>query len=629
MAAVEDTWCGTRTALILLFTPPFDAGASNPGYIKGYVPGIRENGGQYTHAATWVVLATALLGRGDRARGAVRTCSTRSATPPLPRGVQRTKLSRTSSARMFMARRRTPAAAAGPGIRFCRPGCTESVWKRSLVSVCGARGSSSILHPARLAGYEITYRHRSATYQIRCRELGGSGRGVRSRVGRWTATGAGGRDRTAQTTADSTKSRLARVVTGRWQNHGNSRPPNDRDELNRLLTDEELGRLQLTTLQYYLHESQPGQRAGPRQDRPERPGQHRRRRHGAGDVPVVVERGVIFPRVRGRRSRSKRLRFFRDSPQGPEPDATGYKGFYYHFLDMRDRPPRLGVRAVHDRLGVPVRRHAHLPPPTSTATRRTRPRSAASPTRSTAGPTGTGRATAAPTAHPRLAAGDRLHPAPLDRVTTRGCCSTCSASARRRTRCRRRATPPTAPPTSGSRSTAASCSTPGRCSRTSSRTSGSTSAASRTPSCASTAATTSRTAGRRPTSSRSTRVRNPLRVRRLRRALLGVHGLRRPRLGQAGRSTGSSGSSSTTIARGAPFGPDDGTVAPWVVVASLPFAPEIVSRPSAHFARLDLGHDEAVRVQAVVQPDLRSRRTARPAGGSRPTTSGSTRARSS
>jgi cyclic beta-1,2-glucan synthetase len=39
----------------------------NPGYIKGYVPGIRENGGQYTHAATWTVLATALLGEGTRA----------------------------------------------------------------------------------------------------------------------------------------------------------------------------------------------------------------------------------------------------------------------------------------------------------------------------------------------------------------------------------------------------------------------------------------------------------------------------------------------------------------------------------------------------------------------------------
>lgn len=52
--------------LIKLFDPPFDKGALQPGYIKGYVPGIRENGGQYTHADAWVVLATALIGDGDR-----------------------------------------------------------------------------------------------------------------------------------------------------------------------------------------------------------------------------------------------------------------------------------------------------------------------------------------------------------------------------------------------------------------------------------------------------------------------------------------------------------------------------------------------------------------------------------
>ena len=50
-----------------LFTPPFDASAADPGYIKGYPPGVRENGGQYTHAALWTVIAFAMLGDGDRA----------------------------------------------------------------------------------------------------------------------------------------------------------------------------------------------------------------------------------------------------------------------------------------------------------------------------------------------------------------------------------------------------------------------------------------------------------------------------------------------------------------------------------------------------------------------------------
>jgi len=53
--------------LILLFTPPFQRTARDPGYIKGYPQGIRENGGQYTHAALWTIWAFAQLGQGDRA----------------------------------------------------------------------------------------------------------------------------------------------------------------------------------------------------------------------------------------------------------------------------------------------------------------------------------------------------------------------------------------------------------------------------------------------------------------------------------------------------------------------------------------------------------------------------------
>jgi len=53
--------------LIMLLTPPFDKSTHDPGYIQGYLPGVRENGAQYTHAALWAVLATALQGDGDRA----------------------------------------------------------------------------------------------------------------------------------------------------------------------------------------------------------------------------------------------------------------------------------------------------------------------------------------------------------------------------------------------------------------------------------------------------------------------------------------------------------------------------------------------------------------------------------
>jgi cyclic beta-1,2-glucan synthetase len=53
--------------VLLLLTPPFDRMTHDPGYIKGYLPGVRENGGQYTHAAIWVIIALARLGLGDEA----------------------------------------------------------------------------------------------------------------------------------------------------------------------------------------------------------------------------------------------------------------------------------------------------------------------------------------------------------------------------------------------------------------------------------------------------------------------------------------------------------------------------------------------------------------------------------
>jgi cyclic beta-1,2-glucan synthetase len=67
MTAVDQYLIRRGDGLIGLFTPPFDKSKLDPGYVKGYVPGVRENGGQYTHAALWTVIAFALLGDGDRA----------------------------------------------------------------------------------------------------------------------------------------------------------------------------------------------------------------------------------------------------------------------------------------------------------------------------------------------------------------------------------------------------------------------------------------------------------------------------------------------------------------------------------------------------------------------------------
>jgi cyclic beta-1,2-glucan glucanotransferase len=67
MDAVRTSLIARGSRTLLLLSPPFDRSAQEPGYIKAYPPGVRENGGQYTHAALWIVMAIAALGSGDEA----------------------------------------------------------------------------------------------------------------------------------------------------------------------------------------------------------------------------------------------------------------------------------------------------------------------------------------------------------------------------------------------------------------------------------------------------------------------------------------------------------------------------------------------------------------------------------
>jgi cellobiose phosphorylase len=180
MAAVEERLVRDADGLILLFTPPFDRGRLEPGYIKGYVPGIRENGGQYTHAATWVVLATALLGDGQRAvelfdlLNPVHHASS-------PEGVERYKVEPyVVCADVYGAPPHT-----GRGGWTWYTGSASWLYRIGLEAILGFRLRGTRLEldpcvPRGWPGYEITYRHRSATYHVVVENSGGSGRGVRS-----------------------------------------------------------------------------------------------------------------------------------------------------------------------------------------------------------------------------------------------------------------------------------------------------------------------------------------------------------------------------------------------------------------------------------------------------------------
>jgi cyclic beta-1,2-glucan synthetase len=67
MRSLDEHLVRDDVGVMMLLTPPFDRTAHDPGYIKGYLPGVRENGAQYTHAALWAVLAHSMLGHGERA----------------------------------------------------------------------------------------------------------------------------------------------------------------------------------------------------------------------------------------------------------------------------------------------------------------------------------------------------------------------------------------------------------------------------------------------------------------------------------------------------------------------------------------------------------------------------------
>src|SRR6476660_1340660 len=101
------------------------------------------------------------------------------------------------------------------------------------------------------------------------------------------------------------------------------RPPSDRD----------LARLQLSTLLYYLRETNPDNGLVRDKTDPNAPVSIAAVGMALATIPVVVERGVLY-RDFAAKITLKRLRYLLACPQGPEPDASGYKGFFYHFLDI-------------------------------------------------------------------------------------------------------------------------------------------------------------------------------------------------------------------------------------------------------------------------------------------------------
>ncbi|MDE3091650.1 MAG: glycosyl transferase family 36, partial [Chloroflexota bacterium] len=153
--------------LLLLLTPPFEHTAHDPGYIKGYPPGIRENGGQYTHAALWVAWAFAELGEGDRAEALFCMLN------PIYHSDTPEKVARYAvepyvvAADVYSAPSHT-----GRGGWTWYTGSSGWMYRLGLEAILGIRRMGQTLQinpciPRRWQNYQVTYRVGATTFRIR------------------------------------------------------------------------------------------------------------------------------------------------------------------------------------------------------------------------------------------------------------------------------------------------------------------------------------------------------------------------------------------------------------------------------------------------------------------------------
>ena len=166
MDAVRAALIVRGSQLLLLLDPPFDRSAQDPGYIKAYPPGVRENGGQYTHAAVWIVMALARLGSGDEVAELFHMLNpinhTRTAAD-----VDRYKIEPYAIAGDVYAR----APHAGRGGWSWYTGSAAWMYRAGLESILGLRRRGATFSvdpciPASWADYEIAWRFQNTRYQI-------------------------------------------------------------------------------------------------------------------------------------------------------------------------------------------------------------------------------------------------------------------------------------------------------------------------------------------------------------------------------------------------------------------------------------------------------------------------------
>ncbi len=180
MAALDQHLIRRDDSLVRLLTPPFDHSDVDPGYIKGYLPGIRENGGQYTHGAVWSVLAFAMLGDGDKA-GELFSLLNPIIDTSSRADVQRYKV----EPYVMTADVYTEPPHVGRGGWTWYTGSAGWMYQAGMEAILGfrLRGTTLLIDPCvprSWPGYEITFRYHSTRYEIAVENPHEVSRGVAS-----------------------------------------------------------------------------------------------------------------------------------------------------------------------------------------------------------------------------------------------------------------------------------------------------------------------------------------------------------------------------------------------------------------------------------------------------------------
>jgi cyclic beta-1,2-glucan synthetase len=179
MAALDKYLVRRDDKISLLFTPPFDHHPEHdPGYIAGYPPGIRENGGQYTHGATWAAMAFAMQGDGDRAGELIAMLNPIHHSDS-PNAVQRYKVEPYAACADIYS----VSPNAGRGGWTWYTGSAGWTYRVALEWILGFRlqGANLLIDPCIPRGwpsFEMTFRYRSATYEVTVENPLGVCRGI-------------------------------------------------------------------------------------------------------------------------------------------------------------------------------------------------------------------------------------------------------------------------------------------------------------------------------------------------------------------------------------------------------------------------------------------------------------------